>query len=386
MIRTACCVLSLVAPLSAQGPPHHLGEGDLDWLVHEGPWSARVEVLEGGRLVLTNGLVQRVIATDPDGATLAIDELSSGRSLLRAVKPEAELVLDGVVLPVGGLTGQPDHAFLLPEWEAQLTRDEGALHLLDWEIGTPQAFHGWKRVRHAQDRPWPPAGVRLSMRYRTAARAPVTVTVHHELLDGVPAFSKWIEVTNDGAQPLTLERFTCERLAFVEDESRVDAASGFGLPDVLALTDMSFGGMSLAGSNVAVRWGPDPEYKTQVNYARKTPCLLEVSPPLGPAVTIAPGGTLRSFKSHLLVFDSTDRERQGLATRALLRTLAPWLTENPIQMHVRSADPAAVRLAVDQCVEVGFELDGFHGFTHALVFPWAATAAMAAATSSGSPR
>jgi hypothetical protein len=40
----------------------------------------------------------------------------------------------------------------------------------------------------------------------------------------------------------------------------------------------------------------------------------------------------------------------------MYRTLAPWSQENPVLMHVRSADPAAVRLAVDQAADVGFEL------------------------------
>ena len=39
-----------------------------------------------------------------------------------------------------------------------------------------------------------------------------------------------------------------------------------------------------------------------------------------------------------------------------IRTLAPQVTENPILMHVRSAEPDAVRLAIDQCSEVGFEM------------------------------
>ena len=35
----------------------------------------------------------------------------------------------------------------------------------------------------------------------------------------------------------------------------------------------------------------------------------------------------------------------------MYRTLAPWTQENPILMHVRKADRASVKAAVDQCVE-----------------------------------
>ena len=40
----------------------------------------------------------------------------------------------------------------------------------------------------------------------------------------------------------------------------------------------------------------------------------------------------------------------------MYRTVAPQVTENPILMHVRRAEPDAVRLAIDQCAEVGFEM------------------------------
>ncbi len=71
---------------------------------------------------------------------------------------------------------------------------------------------------------------------------------------------------------------------------------------------------------------------------------------------IAPGGSFESFRTFELLHDSTERERRGLALRRMYRTLAPWSPENPILMHVRSAEPAAVRLAVDQAADVGFEM------------------------------
>ena len=50
---------------------------------------------------------------------------------------------------------------------------------------------------------------------------------------------------------------------------------------------------------------------------------------------IPPGGCFTSFRTFELPFDSTDRERRGLAVRRMYRTVAPWVTENPILMHVR---------------------------------------------------
>lgn len=40
----------------------------------------------------------------------------------------------------------------------------------------------------------------------------------------------------------------------------------------------------------------------------------------------------------------------------MMRLLAPQAMENPIFMHVRQSDSTAVRLAIDQCAEVGFEM------------------------------
>ena len=88
-----------------------------DWLVEPPARGARITRSEdGAQLVLDNGLIRRTIRVAPDGATVGLDDLTTGASLLRAVRPEAVVVLDGERHEVGGLTGQPNHAFLLPGW------------------------------------------------------------------------------------------------------------------------------------------------------------------------------------------------------------------------------------------------------------------------------
>ena len=62
----------------------------VDWLVGGVPVAARV--LRGehpGELVLTNGLVARTFRTTPALATVALDNLMTGQSELRSVRPEA---------------------------------------------------------------------------------------------------------------------------------------------------------------------------------------------------------------------------------------------------------------------------------------------------------
>jgi hypothetical protein len=57
-----------------------------------------------------------------------------------------------------------------------------------------------------------------------------------------------------------------------------------------------------------------------------------------------------------LIYDSYDRERKGLSVRKLYRTIAPWVTENPIFMHLTFSDPEKIKAAINQCQEVGFEM------------------------------
>ena len=93
-----------------------------------------------------------------------------------------------------------------------------------------------------------------------------------------------------------------------------------------------------------------------MNYRKETPCLLVVEPTRGPDVFLGPGERFASFRTFELVHDSTDRERRGLAQRRMMRALAPWVTENPLILHVVSVDETVVRRAVDQAAECGFEM------------------------------
>ena len=105
-----------------------------------------------------------------------------------------------------------------------------------------------------------------------------------------------------------------------------------------------------------MHWETDPDYKSQVNYLRLTPCLLKVSPEIGPAQEVAAGESFQTFRTFVLPYDSYERERQGLSLRKMYRKLAPWTTENPLMMHARFADWEQVKKAIDQCAEVGFEM------------------------------
>jgi len=339
-----------------------------DWLIDPSPFFAKVTTdRDVTQIVLENGLVRRVIRLKPDAATVAFDNLMTGESLLRSARPEASVTLDGVKYDVGGLSGQPVHNYLAADWTANLKANPRAFQLTSFRTGKTQARFPWKKHREwmPQYMPWPPPGVSLTLEFSAPAEATtngpppskgVAVEVHYELYDGIPLLSKWIVVRNGSDQPLRLNSFTSEILAAVEYESYVDNNPRWEWPNLYVETDYAFGGMGSKGGNKGVHWVADPEYKSQVNYERNTPCLLECRPPLGPDQVIAPGASFESFRAFELVQDSTERERKGLAQRRMYRTIAPWVTENPVLMHVRSARPEAVKLAIDQCAEVGFEM------------------------------
>ena len=184
----------------------------------------------------------------------------------------------------------------------------------------------------------------------------VRVSVHY---DGIPAMSKWVTVHNHSEQAVLLDSFSAEELAVVEQVSWVEAPDGVSIPapDYLHVeTDFAFGGFDPEVANRhVVHWRSDPLYTSQVNYARRTPCLLVVEPTYGPAQRIEPGKQFESFRVFELVYDHGNRERRGLALRRFYRTVAPWVTENPIMHHLLSHDPARVREAIDEAAEVGFE-------------------------------
>ena len=365
-ILLALVVSSLVpAVLRAQLPPDY--QLDRDWLIDSSPFKARVErVPERNEIVLTNGLVRRVFRLKPNAGTVAFDNLMTSQAVIRATQPEARMTIDGKEFAVGGLTGQPDRAYLTEKWVEKLKPFKNAMVFVSLETGVPKERLKWKRTRHhAPGVKWPPTGVYLRLDFVPPASAGkkasgIRVSVHYELYDGIPALSKWITVQNGTTKPINVDRFRAEELSVVEYANSVETRDGVPLPKPRVLhveTDMAFGGFTYRNANRhAVHWRTEPQYRTQVSYLRRLPCRLVVEPTYGPDQTIPPGGLFESFRVFELVHDSTDRERRGFELKRMYRTVAPWITENPLMLHVRTTKREDVIKAIDQCAEVGFEL------------------------------
>jgi hypothetical protein len=334
-----------------------------DWLITRTNLPARVyRSTDSKDLILNNGLISRAWRIAPNAATVALDNLMNDQSVLRGVKPEAIVELDHVKYSVGGLTGQRDYAYLREEWLESMGSDPKTFQFAGFAIGPTEKRLEWKQKRYAANQTWPPPGAALTLFFKAPlsnaapAISNITVAVHYEMYDGIPLLCKWLTVSNGGPESVTLNTFTSEILAAVEYESVVDKRERWEYPNIHVQSDYSFRGMDHQTADHTTYWVVDPQYNTQVNSASQTPNMLESRPPIGPGASIEPGKVFESFRTFELIHDSADRERKGLAVRRMFRTIAPWVTENPIMMHVRSAKSEAIRLAIDQCAETGFEM------------------------------
>ena len=537
-----------------------------DWLVNPAGYISRVHLDPAQHeLIIENGLAKRVMRLQPNAATVAIDNLTNGQTLLRAVGPEAHIGINGTVYAIGGLSGQPIANYLRREWVDRLHDDPLAYHYSGWREEPIQARFPWKKHPEwlSKDLAWPPHGRHVVMRYappslspealngpvllqepfggalsaewsihlspkhpdtsfavnghsgsivalpETAAYAehpwpataeaieltvaapqddhsnswgpgialvcadhsysfvarpesgqyevdggvmgelvagrfdrsrPATlrirlnrttaifeasqegalfqtigqldlpqtpksfrvgkvgkfgrgtdtasaqgavvacqvsnlllrgpsnsssnprtdlplVEVHYEIYDGLPLFCKWLVVKNNTGKPINIDSFVSEEIRLTEPESNVEAVPDRERPDIWVETDYAFGAMDAPHAAAkAVSLESDPDYPTQVNYDRKTPCLLKCKPPIGPNITLPAGQRFESFRAFELLLDSTERERRGLAQRRMYRTIAPWTAENPLMFHLRNADPTSLHNAIDQAHRAGFEM------------------------------
>jgi hypothetical protein len=332
-----------------------------DWLVKKSNVKAEVyRSADQKDIILDNGLLKRSFRLQPNIACTDFTNLSTGEQLLRAISPEAKLTINGKNYKIGGLYGQSERAYLKDDWINKLTPNNADFKFKAYSVNPIVPYINWKRTTRWALNKQLPSGKILTFYYECSqpAMKGVTVKVNYELYDGIPLVCKWLNVENKSAKKITLDRVVNEVLATVEEESSVvGTATRMKKPHGLHVeSNYAFNNATNAHlSDQTTHWKADTSYTSQVNYSLNTPCLLEIYPPIGPGVELQPGQVFKSIRTNELLFDGYDKERNGLAQRMMYKTVAPWVTENPIFMHLISINPDTVRNAIDQCSETGYE-------------------------------
>jgi len=331
-----------------------------DWLVESPVQKAGVYLSQNKKdIILYNGLVRRSFRIGPNLTCIDFRNLSSGQQLLRAIRPEAFVTLNGEQYAVGGLIGQNEKAYLMPSWIDGFKAGEKDFQYVGMEVSDLKPFIQWKRKTWAYNTQQPKGKlIRFLFKSSLEQLKGVEVEVNYELYDGIPLIVKCVAVKNNSGKNIVVNRIINESLGLVEEESAV-----VGSPDQMKKqhglyveTNYAFNNaMRYDISDQTTHWKIDSSYTSQVNYNYQTPCVLEVYPEKVLAVELPSGEVMKSPRTHELLMDSYDRERRGMMIQKMYATVAPWTTSNPIFMHLISRNDEQVRTAVDQCVATGYE-------------------------------
>ena len=331
-----------------------------DWLVHPIATKANAYYsLDKKNIILYNGLVKRSFRITPNVACTDFKNMSNGQQLLRAIRPEAVVTIEGVPYEVGGLHRQTEKAYLQDEWIDGLKKGLGDFVMKKVEVTDIKPSIHWKKNTWGGVNKFG-TGKMISFTYDSPFKNlyAVEVVVHYEIYDGIPLIVKWVSVVNNKDRSLVVNRIVNESLGLVEEESAV-----VGSPDqmkkqhgIYVETNYAFNNaMRYDISDQTTHWLTDSTYTSQVNYNYQTPCVLEVYPEKVNAVSLSPGENMNSVRTHELLMDSYDRERRGLMIQRMYTTVAPWTSQNPIFMHLVSKNDEQVINAVDQCAATGYE-------------------------------
>ncbi|MEP7266290.1 MAG: alpha-galactosidase [Saprospiraceae bacterium] len=329
-----------------------------DWLVNPVPYT--LSVTEHGKdLVVNNGLFRRSFRLKPNMACFDFINLSTQQQLIRSAKPEARVIINGKNYNVGGLYGQSENAYLIPEWIDSFQANNHDFIFQKYTVNDISPYIHWTSktwTRQFQK----PSGKDITMFYSSLLPElkGLEIVVHYECYEQIPLLVKWLSIENKSGNNFRIDRVVNEILGFVEEESAV-----VGSPEemkkqhgIYLETNYAFNNaMRYDISDQTTHWLTDSAYTSQVNYNYQTPCLLEVYPEKAPGIDLKPGEIYKSVRTHELLMDSYDRTRRGLAIKKMYETVAPWTCQNPIFMHLVSKNDQEVRNIIDQCAETGYE-------------------------------
>jgi hypothetical protein len=336
----------------------NLSAQNSDWLISSISEKAKI-IVDDSQIVLDNGLLRRAFVLEPNLACIDFKNLSNEQQLLRAIKPEARIIIDGKAYNIGGLNGQKENAYLQTNWLKNLKSDTSDFIIKKYTISAIPKRINWK------SNTWPskidePSGKMLTLTFepQSALLKGIVVNINYELYDNIPLIVKSLNIKNQGSKVFRIDRVVNEILGLVEEESAV-----VGSPEemkkqhgIYIETNYAFNNaMRYDISDQTTHWKTDSSYTSQVNYYFQTPCLLEIYPEKAPGIDLKPNEVFNSVRTHELLMDSYDRQRRGMMIKKMYRTVAPWTIQNPIFMHLVSKNDDEVKTAINQCQDTGYE-------------------------------
>lgn len=373
-----------------------------DWLINDINTPSQLIVNEAdGSLTLTNGLISRTFSRNPGFTTIDYYSHEKKTSLFRALSPEAVVQLDNIIYYVGNVNANITRSYLNRTALAENIREDMASFKYTGHTRRkPEAPYPYKPMRGApNDIVWPPAGLRLDVNFTApdipglpATHSGVTITVHYEIYDGIPAMAKWVSVHAPQKKTAQSKKFSLsskpaptskpapfskpapssksattetthvqativsvEILAVNEDFSKISTFDGWNPP--VDVPDNAYDFMYVESNKAhgtKVDWLIDPSQ--QLSPGSYQPLLNVTYTEPTPSILLVTGDSFNSFKVYELIHCASDSTRKALAVHRLHRLLQPQIQENPIFFHMTNSSREAFRATVDQLTEVGFEM------------------------------
>ena len=206
------------------------------------------------------------------------------------------------------------------------------------------------------------------------------VTVHTEMYDGLPAFSRWLTVGVDGSAPspppvvlqasmellhvpFNLRNRLHAETAYMPALGVRNSMEDAGWYPASGSYSANFSGLTSPPVNLWTYdadamspWGADGAIEYWYDMGMNE-TFLDVKFPFGPGLNLSTG-PLETFRVYEILHDDDDGDRQGLGRRRMLRAVAPQVEMDITPFYMVGGDSASIRAGADAAASLGFR--GLH--------------------------